>query len=279
MWVYRFYRRKIVKPLSCSLLVVSHGDENALFRLLRSISLHVPPDNFEILICIPPDTNISNNVFSNKIQWIISRKPGIYGAFNTLAMEASGDVLFLADETLEFVSPESHTCLLEHVQREEVGAVGGKVYYENGLMEHGGVIFGPFGLLGHAHRATPDTPGYAGLNHMICNYSAVMGLGMMTRRKLFLEMGGFDGTFENAYWDADYCLRLRERGYLVTYTPYAKFRHHIPVKTVDQMRTEPEASLFKKRWSSVIENDPYFNINFSRNLENFTVKKEHQTSS
>ena len=117
-----------------------------------------------------------------------------------------------------------------------------------------------------------DNPGYAGLKNMICNYSAVMGFGMMTRRDLFISVGGFDEGYETLYWDVDYCLRLGNKGYQITYTPYAKFRHHIPAKPIHEMIAEPDAAYFRKRWQSIIDNDPYFNPNFTRDLEDFSFK-------
>ena len=271
--VYRV-KRNIVRPLSCSVVIRSYGNESALNRVSDSL----PSDMIsEILVCV--HSSVSSNTdrisgsYKGKIRQIVFEDSDNFpNAFNTGARQASGEILFFLDETLELISPESYICLLEHVQREEVGAVGGKIYYENGLMEHGGIILGPFDVLGYAHRATPDGPGYAGLNAMICNYSAVMGLGMMTRRKLFLDRGGFDHIFERAYWDADYCLRLRQKDYLITYTPYSKFRHYIPVKAIHEMVVEPESSYFRQRWQNMIDSDPYFNANFSRLVENFTLK-------
>ncbi len=277
--VYRV-RRNIVRLLSCSVLVLSHGKESALSRIVDAVFSYLPRRNFEILICINSSANFSRKAFLRRynkggiiIKWVESDGPGgVPGAFNAGVRHASGNVLFFLDDTMQFISPESYISLTEHIQREEVGAVGGKVCYANGLIEHGGVILGPFDLLGYAHRATADGPGYAGLNNMICNYSAVMGLGMMTRMELFEDVGGFDEEFGRAYWDADYCLRLRERGYLITYTPYSKFRHLVRVKAIHEMVVEPEATHFRNRWQYMIDADPYFNLNFSRSVENFSCQ-------
>ncbi|MBW2662761.1 MAG: glycosyltransferase [Deltaproteobacteria bacterium] len=272
--VYRV-KRKITKPLSCSILVVFCGDLGSLSRLLDSIFSNMPQSNFEVLLSVHSSLELDQNEFSKQYKEVIkcvkfSGPNTVPRAFNLGVHQASGDVLFFLDETMELISSESYWSLLEHVQREEVGAVGGKVYYGNGLVEHAGVILGPFNLLGYAHRAIPDTPGYVGLKNMICNYSAVMGLGMMTRKKLFMDVSGFDKELARSYWDVDYCLKLREQGYLMTYTPYARFRHHIPVKAIHEMIVEPEAALFRSRWQHIIDRDPYFNPNFSREVESFS---------
>ena len=274
--VYRV-KRKITKSLSCSILVVFYGDLDSLSRLVDSIFSNVPLSNCEALVCAHSSLELDQNEFSKQykepIKWVKFSGPNtVPRAFNVGVHQASGDVLFFLDETMELISSESYWGLLDHMQRVEIGAVGGKVYYDNGLVEHAGVILGPFNLLGYAHRATPDTPGYVGLKNMICNYSDVMGLGMMTRKKLFMDIGGFDEELARAYWDVDYCLKLREQGYLMTYTPYARFRHHIPVKAINEMIVEPEATLFRSRWQHIIDRDPYFNPNFSREVESFSFR-------
>jgi GT2 family glycosyltransferase len=272
--VYRV-KRKITKPLSCSILAVSYGNPGSLTRLLDSIFSNVPQSNCEVLVCIHSSSDLDQNEFSKQyngaIKWVkFSGSNTVPRAFNVGVHQASGDILFFLDETMELISSESYRCLLEHVQREEIGAAGGKVYYGNGLVEHGGVILGPFNIVGYAHRATRDDPGYVGLKNMICNYSAVMGLGMMTRKKLFMDVDGFDEELARSYWDADYCLKLREQGYLMTYTPYARFHHHISVKAINEIIVEPEATLFRSRWQHIIDRDPYFNPNFSREVEDFS---------
>ena len=273
--VYRVERR-IKDPLSGSILVMSSGNKNALSRLLSSLFSNILMKNHEILICVHSSMNLNKNEFSNqnrkgRIRWLeFDGVNSVPGAFNLAARKACCDVLLFLDETMELISSESFTCLLEQIQREEVGAAGGKVCYGNDLVEHAGVILGPFDLVGYAHRATSDVPGFAGMKNMIRNFSAVMGFGMMTRKTVFDSVCGFDEEYKNAYWDIDYCLRLREREYLVTYTPYARFRHHIPVKAINEMIVEPEAARFRSRWRRVIDRDPYYNPNFTRDLEDFS---------
>lgn len=184
--VYRL-KRKITKPLSCSILVFFYGDLGSLSRLLDSIFSNMPQSNCEVLVCVHSSLEFDQNEFSKQykaIKWVkFSGSDAVPSAFNVGVHQASGDILFFLDETMELISSESYRCLLEHVQREKIGSVGGKVNNGNGLVEYGGVILWPFNIVGYAHRATRDDPGYVGLKNMICNYSAVMGLGMMTRKK------------------------------------------------------------------------------------------------
>lgn len=272
--VYRV-RRRINRELSYTIIVSFNGDRDGLIRLLDSVHLNIHHGVVEIIICTAGavDGLILKAAKGDAmpIRWVDTTGSNLPGTFNRGAECAAGDLLLFLNETFEIRSDKSVDALIEQAQRESVGAAGGKVYYANDLVEHGGVIFGPFDLLGYAHRGTPDGPGYAGLKNMIGNYSAVMGLGMMTKRRLFKKIGGFDVSFERAYWDADYCLRLNARGYRITYTPYATFTHHISVPVIDQMIVEPDAAFFRGRWQAVIDRDPYFNPNFLRTLECFAV--------
>jgi len=274
--VYRV-NRSIINFLSCSVIVNYKGSDNGLFRLLESIGKHTKSFACEIIICPDSYYDMKSLNFIDTYDNVRIIQPeasmSVPKAYNLGAKNAVGRILFFVDDTMELVSKESYSCLIEHVQRDEVGAVGGKVYYDNNLIEHTGVIFGPFNIMGYAHRATPDNPGYVGLKNMIGNYSAVMGLGMMTRKSVFDDAGGFDEKFKTAYWDADYCLKLRDKKYLITYTPYAKLIHNIPVKSLEEMVIEPDASLFREKWQSVIDNDPFFNKNFNRQREDFTLEE------
>ena len=247
--VYRVCR-KLTLNLKCSCLIIQHSpDQEPLDRLLTSIYAYAP--QVEIII-LPTDTNIA-------------------ATFNAGAQSAKGDILFFLDDTMQLLEG-SYLSLLEQIQRQEVGVVGGKVFYENNLIEHAGVILGPFNLLGYANRATPDVLGYAGLNRMICNYSAVMGLGCMTSKSLFEQAGGFDPALATAYWDVDYCLKLRQMGYLITFTPYAVLKHYIEMPLGINIK-DAEAGLFQERWQDIIDRDPYFNPHFSRELENFSCSE------
>lgn len=272
--VYRV-RRALRTGYRCSLLILCReGLSEGFERLVASMGSAIDR-NYEVLVSsslpVSPESLIRLFPLPHRASTRHFCLPSASApeAFNAMAGEARGDLLIFLDDTLELLERDSFNALLEQGQREEVGAAGGKIFYADGLVEHAGVILGPFGLLGYAHRATPDDPGYVGLKNMIGNFSAVMGLGMVTQRSRFDRMNGFDMAFSKAYWDIDYCLRLGEQGFLVTYTPYARFRHRILPPPCKAMVIEPEASAFRRRWGHRIDNDPYFNDNFSRDREDF----------
>ena len=112
------------------------------------------------------------------------------------------------------------------------------------------------------------------------NYSAVTAACLMARKSLFEEVGGFDEAFAIAYNDIDLCLRLRERGYLVVYTPYAVLYHHQSASRGPydpEKDREPEA-LLRSRWGKVLANDPYYNPHLTRQHFDFSLRTDEPAS-
>ena len=139
----------------------------------------------------------------------------------------------------------------------EVGSVGARLYYPDGRIQHAGVIVGAGGAAAHVHRlADGDTFGYEGCVVNVRNYLAVTGACMMVRRKLFLDMGGFDEQFDPAYQDVDFGIRLYdERGLFNVYTPYAELVHYESITRFDSknklLRSEERrvGKECRSRWS------------------------------
>ena len=162
--------------------------------------------------------------------------------------------------------------LLEHSQRPEVGAVGALLQFPNNSIQHAGVIVGVGGVAGHAHLMLPARhPGYCGRAQVIQNLSAVTFACAMTRRAVFDQVGGLDAThLIAAYNDIDYCLRLREAGYLIVYTPYSELYHHESASRphdlhpAQRARYEAEIRYMKERHAQFLERgDPYYSPHLS----------------
>lgn len=191
---------------------------------------------------------------------------------NRAAREADGEFLLFLNNDTEVISAEWLAALVEHGQRPEIGAVGAKLLYPDGRTQHAGVVLGIGEVAGHAHRWVPDdNPGYYGSAAMVREFSAVTGACLLTRRKLFLELGGLDEkNLAVAYNDVDYCLRLRERGLRIIYTPYAKLFHHESL-TRGAANNPREAAYMAARWGRLMLNDPYYNPALSRTAEWFAI--------
>ena len=165
--------------------------------------------------------------------------------------------------------------------------VGAKLLFSDDRVQHAGVVVGLGGVAGHARLgAHRGDHGYFGRANLVQNVSAVTGACMMVRRDAFERMRGFDETLAVAFNDVDLCLRMRESGYSVIYTPYAALYHHesrsrgcdhLPDK---KTRFERETQLVQERWAKIIGGgDPYYNPNLDDRAErNFRLRSESPDS-
>jgi GT2 family glycosyltransferase len=208
-------------------------------------------------------------------------EPFNFSAINNFAVRStdSDHVVFLNNDT-EVISGEWLTAMLEFSQRPDVGAVGARLYYPDRTIQHAGVIIGMGGVAGHAFRSFSDSiPGYMGRIKIIQNLSAVTAACMMMRRDVFDEVGGFDDRLAHAFNDIDLCLKVRDKGYLIVYTPYAELFHHEsasrgPEDTPERKaRFAREVEIMSSRWKHVFEaGDPYYNPNLTLTKLDFSVR-------
>ena len=194
---------------------------------------------------------------------------------------ANGDHIVLMNNDVEIINADWMESLLEHSQRDDVGAVGAKLYYSDNTIQHAGVIVGITGFAGHAHRHFPrHADGYMNRLKCIQNISAVTAALLMVKKKLYQETGGLDEKkLSVALNDVDFCLRLRKKGYLNIYTPYCEAYHYESVsrgyeETPERkMRFNREIKYFQKKWGDVLDIvDPYYNPNLTTEAENFSLK-------
>ncbi len=191
---------------------------------------------------------------------------------NRAATEATGELLLFLNNDIEASSSGWLAALVEHAQRPEVGAVGARLLYPVGCVQHAGVVLGLGGIADHAFRYCPAAlPGYFGLAKTTRDVTAVTGACMMVRRAVFDEVGGFDERFHVAFNDIDFCLRLRARGYRVVYTPFAELVHHESVSR-GISRDLPETKEMLRRWLPWIRRDPFFNPNLSLRRAEFALR-------
>jgi GT2 family glycosyltransferase len=147
-----------------------------------------------------------------------------------------------------------------------VGAVGAKLTYPDGRLQHAGIVLLPSGPT-HAYISKPDGfPGYFGSTLTPRNYSAVTGAAMLTRVDGFDAVGGFDDAFARDFNDVDYCLRLREHGYRIAWTPYAHFTHHEGASITRKTADAAEYETFRKRWGGAYEVDPFYSAGLNDQL-------------
>jgi len=181
-----------------------------------------------------------------------------YARMMNVAVERAGDtdyLLFLNNDT-EVISPEWIEALVEHGQRAEVAAVGARLLFPSGEPQHEGILVGIEG----APAKNVVLP-YFGMGKTIRNVSAVTAACMLVRPAVYRELGGFEERMGVAFNDVDFCLRAREKGYQIVYTPYALLYHDEgSSRGVGGMHGEEDAALFFARWGDY--RDPYYHPSF-----------------
>lgn len=191
-----------------------------------------------------------------------------YSAINNFGVRhASGEYLLFLNNDVEMLAPDAVSELLGLVRLPGMGAVGARLMYPDGSIQHAGVVVGFGGIAGHSYIGLRDdtVPTYMNRALTIQNYSAVTAACLMSRRTAFEQAGGFTEALEVAFNDIDYCMKLRASGLRVAYTPYALFNHYesksrgaedTPEKVA---RFNREIVRFAERWHGVLRaGDPYY---------------------
>jgi len=202
-------------------------------------------------------------------------RPFNYSAINNFGVaRATGDYLLFLNNDTEVETPDWLQAMLEHSQRHEVAAVGAKLLYPNRRIQHAGVFLmgTELAVAGHAFKHLPEnTEAWFALAQVAREVSAVTAACMMVRRQVFEEMGGFDERIRVAFNDVDLCLRMRQAGYLVVYTPLATLIHHESA-TRKALHPPEDERLVRERWRELLAaGDPYYNPNLSRTREDFSL--------
>ncbi|MCK4176074.1 glycosyltransferase family 2 protein [Aciditerrimonas ferrireducens] len=196
------------------------------------------------------------------------RDPGVFNwsrLVNLGAKEAAGSfLLFLNNDIIE-ASQGWLAEMLGHAQRPEIGAVGAKLCYPDGRLQHVGMVLGVNGLAGHVLRGLPaDQPGYLGYGVAIRNWSAVTGACLLTRRSVFEEAGGLDESLAVGFNDVDYCLRIASLGYRILCVPEARLVH-VESSSRGLGGAEEDLARFAERWGErVLQPDPLYHPVLSR---------------
>ena len=205
-----------------------------------------------------------------------------YANINNYAVNnlAKGEHILLLNNDIELIHEGWLEAMLEHSQRKEIGCVGAKLLYPNNTIQHAGIIIGLGGYAGHSHKHYPkDNPGYFNRLNSIQNLSAVTAACLMIKKSIYQEIGGMDEVnFKVAYNDVDFCLRVREKGYLNLYTPYAIMYHHESItrgyettpEKIARFQKEKDA-LFKRHKDILTNGDPYYNPNLCHDKEDFSI--------
>ncbi|MEY2490713.1 MAG: hypothetical protein QOC70_2655 [Verrucomicrobiota bacterium] len=198
---------------------------------------------------------------------------------NRGAGAAKGDVLAFLNNDIDMTESGWLREMVSHAVRAGVGAVGARLWYPNGTLQHGGVVLGLGGVAGHAFTGVPrGHAGYFNRTYLQQNCSAVTGACLLVRKELFEQTGEFDETnLAISFNDIDFCLRLRAAGFQNVWTPYANLVHHESASRGHQRTPEEqaqfvrEATYMQRKWGIELLHDPFYNPNLSLNLPGFEL--------
>jgi GT2 family glycosyltransferase len=244
--------------IACEIIVMDNGsDEPPTLAYLASIAAHP------------------------RVRVFRDEQPFNYSRLNNRAVAlARGEYLVLLNNDTEVISPDWLQTMLGIMSQPDVGAVGAKLLYSNGSVQHGGVIIGLGGVAGHAHlhRARSEG-GYFGRAQLQQEFGAVTGACLMVRKRDYEAVGGLDETnLAIAFNDVDLCLKLRALGRRIVWTPFAELFHHESLSRgkedtpEKQRRFADEVRFMRSRWhEDLVRGDPGYNPNLSLRNRDFAL--------
>lgn len=284
---FRLHYNHSETPL-VSLIVVGTAQISSMMSCVMTIIEKTSWLNYELILVINGvQSDEANNWLSSVVEVDPSRirVERYAGEWHYAKMAnqgvnvALGEYICLLNAGVSIIENQWLGSLLNHGMRPEVGIVGGKQIYADGTVHHAGYVLGINGIAGNAFYAMSDeNKGYMHRLHADQNYSAVSGDFMLIRKSVYQVVNGMDETLYN-FSDVDFCLRVRERGYLTVWTPYSRVLRSTNLKNTKTNEnynkhilsdTHEEDELYKK-WMPMIANDPAFNVNLTLDGEQFSV--------
>ena len=271
-------------------IVIPNKDGKAILKVcIDSVLEKTTYSNYEIVIV--ENNSQTDEIFeyynelekNEKIKVVKYPKTGFNysGIINYGVKNASGDYIVQLNNDTELITPNWLELMLGFCQREDVGAVGVKLYYPDETIQHAGITVGVGGIAGNRFKSIPkDGHGYFAKESMIENLSAVTAACIMTPKNIYEEVGFMDEKLAVAFNDVDFCLKIREKGYLIVYNPYVEFIHYesksrgLEDTPEKKKRFAGEVDTFEKKWQSFLDKgDPYYNVNLSLDTEVYHMKR------
>lgn len=292
-WLADFHRVRHPLPAPApevALIIPTRDHVEVLRTCIETTLQHTDYPNYRFVVV---DNGSQEPATKRYFQELRRRLPGRFevldypGEFNFSAInnfavrETGAPLLCFLNNDIEVTTPDWLTELVSQACRPEVGAAGARLLYPDGTLQHAGIIIGLGAdrTAGHAHHRLPEREfGYFGRAKLVQQFSAVTAACLVMRREIFDGAGGFDEeNFPVGLNDVDLCLRLREKGYLIIWTPFATLTHHesysrgVPAPgTPAARRAQEEVARFQRRHACFIEADPAYNPNLTLDHADFS---------
>ncbi len=258
-----------------SIIIPSRDNTELLKTALSSIIQKTTYPDYEIILL---DNNSTSSEFAELMKEYTSRYPtkfrciGARFPFNFAKLinlgvaQSKGAYILMCNNDIEVTHAAWMTQMVSHAQQKKTGAVGVKLLYANGTVQHAGVVSLGTGDTGHVFvNMDKDAAGYFNSLNAVTNYSAVTAACLMCRKKLYTQAGGMDESLAVEYNDIDLCLKFRDMGYNSVYLPQVQLYHHESATRGHPFRSkeswqqhEKELAIFKRKWPGFIECDPFY---------------------
>lgn len=286
---FGFYRVRYAlqgEPL-VSIIIPNKDEKDSLKTCIDSIFDKSTYGKFEIIVVENNSTTQEIHEYykeidgRNGVHVVYWDKGFNYSAINNFGIRhARGEYLICLNNDMEVISPDWIEEMLGHCQRPDTGIVGARLYYPDDTVQHAGIIVGLGGIAGNVLVGLKrDHSGYMHKESLQQNLSAVTAACLMVRREVYEAVGGFEEKLAVAFNDVDFCLKVREQGYLIVYDPYVEL-YHFESKSRGKENTKEKVQRFQSeieymrtRWIGILKNgDPYYNKNLSLSKWNYALK-------
>jgi GT2 family glycosyltransferase len=276
-----------------SILIPNKDHTDDLDLCVRSVIEKSTYRNFEIIVIENNSTEDETFEYYEKLQQTYEQVRVIkwehefnYAKIHNFAVpHTNGEYIVLLNNDIEIKAVDWLEEMLGYCEREDVGIVGGRLYYPDQTIQHAGVIVGLGGVAGHIFHGTPmNQRGYCDRIAVTQELSAVTAACLMTKKSYYEQVGGMDEQFDVSYNDVDYCLKIRDAGYRIVYNPYVEAWHYesksrgYDVTNEKLERIKKESDIFAAKWHDILEQgDPFYNINLTRTSGNCTLRDEQDS--
>lgn len=294
---YRVNYKLTERPL-VSIIIPNKDETETLKKCLDAIAKS-SYENYEVIIVENNSTeeatfSLYKKIESDKIRVVYYPDAFNYSKLNNFgASYANGTYYILMNNDIEVIETNWIEQMLSNCERREVGVVGARLYYPDNTIQHAGLVVGVGGSLrgigANLYQGMRrERSGYMHRAAIQMNYSAVTAALLMVKKEVYDKVNGFEEELSVAFNDVDFCLRVREAGYLIVYDPRVEAYHYesksrgaedSPEKVA---RFQSEIEFMRNRWETLLkEGDPNYNLNFSRMRPDYSLgdpeimKKQH----
>ncbi len=271
-----------------SIIIPSTGRPDLLGRCIDTLLRQTTYPDFEVLVAVNESAfadqataaYLKSLALRDKLRVLAyENQPYNFSRVNNWAVQrATGGVLCFMNDDVEVIMPDWLEKMVARLRLERVGAVGPMMYFPNGTIQHAGIILGLWGVAGHCFINMPHgSAGYFGRAALEQDLSGVTAACMVMRRDLFDELKGFNEDLAIAFNDVDLCIRIRNAGWRIIWTPSVEIFHHQsatlgdPQAPARRARFEQETRLMRDLWGETLDRDPFYNPNLSLTSSDFAL--------